>query len=138
MESAQAQTGAEAQQTTGDGDKVDIISWAQEDLYTDGWTAEQLFDREVYGEIGDEAGEVEDLIVGPDGDLKAVIVEAGGFLDIGDTHCRVPWEDVQLTPDLEGITVPVTAENVDGYSIFPEDQEPPAGRGFRASELMND
>ena len=137
-ESAQAQTGTEAQQTTVDGDKIDIVSWAQEDLYTEGWTAEQLFDQEVYGETGEQAGEVEDLIIGPDGELKAVIVEAGGFLDIGDTHYRVPWEDVQLTPDLEGVTVPVTAENVEEYSIFPEDEEDAPERGFRASELMND
>lgn len=137
-ESAQAQTRTEARQTPAAGDKIDIVSWAQEDLYTDGWTAEQLFDQDVYGETGEEAGEVEDLIIGPDGDLKAVIVEAGGFLDIGDTHYRVPWEDVELTPDLEGITVPVTAENVEQYSIFPEDQEPAAERGFRASELMSD
>jgi len=67
-----------------------------------------------------------------------VIVEAGGFLDIGDTHYRVPWQDVELTPDLERVTVPVTAENVDEYSIFPEDEEPAAERGFRASERLND
>ena len=138
MQSAQAHTGTQAQQTTGDGDKIDIVSWAQEDLYTDGWTAEQLFDQDDYGETGEEAGEVEDLIIGPDGALKAVIVEAGGFIDIGDTHYRVPWEDVKLTPDLEGIQVPVTAENIEEYSVFPEDQEPAAERGFRASELMND
>jgi sporulation protein YlmC with PRC-barrel domain len=136
-QSAQAQTGTQAQQA-GEGDKIDIVSWAQEDLYTEGWTAEQLLDQDVYGETGEEAGEVEDLIVGPDGALKAMIVEAGGFLDIGDTHYRVPWEDVQLTPDLEGITVPVTAENVEAYSIFPEDEEEAPERGFRASELMND
>jgi hypothetical protein len=41
-----------------------------------------------------------------------VIVEAGGFLDIGDTHYRVPWEDVELTADVGGITVPVTEEKI--------------------------
>lgn len=134
-----APASAESQQTTGDGDKIDIVTWAQEDLYTEGWTAEQLFDQEVYGETGEEAGEVEDLIIGPDGALQAAIVEAGGFLDIGDTHYRVPWEDVKLTPDLEGVQIPVTADNVEEYSIFPEDEEEDAPeRGFRASELMND
>jgi sporulation protein YlmC with PRC-barrel domain len=127
---------AESAQTTGD--KIDIVTWAQEDLYTEGWTAEQLFDQDVYGETGEEAGEVEDLIIGPDGALQAAIVEAGGFFDIGDTHYRVPWEDVKLTPDLEGITVPVTADNIEEYSVFPDDVEEVPERGFRASELMND
>jgi PRC-barrel domain len=94
--------------------------------------------QEVYGETGEEAGEVEDLIIGPDGALPAVIVEVGGFLDVGDTHCRVRWEDVQLAPDLEGISVPVSMENIEKYSIFPEDQEDAAERGSRARELMND
>jgi PRC-barrel domain len=83
-------------------------------------------------------GEVEDLIIGPDGALQAVIVEVGGFLDIGDTHYRVRWEDVQLAPDLKGISVPVSMENIEKHSIFPEDQEDPAERGSRAGELMND
>jgi sporulation protein YlmC with PRC-barrel domain len=107
-------------------------------VHEKGWTAEQLFEQEVYRETGEEAGEVEDLISGPDGALRAVIVEAGGFLDFGDTHYRVPWEDVQLTPDLEGISVPVSAENMEKYSIFLENQEDAAERGFSTRELMND
>lgn len=119
-------------------DKVDIVGWAQADLYTEGWTAEQLFDQEVYGDDGEEAGEVENLIVGSDGKLKAIIVESGGILDIGDTHYRVPWDEVQLTPDLEGITVPVTADNIDQYSVFAEDDEDATERPFRATELIDD
>ena len=124
-ESARAQTNARAQPTADSGDKIDIVSWVQKDLYTDGWTAEQLFDEGVYGANGEEAGEIEDLIIGPDGELKAVI-------DIGDTHDRVPWEDVELTADVGGITVPVTEENIEECSIFPEDEEDAPERGFPA------
>jgi sporulation protein YlmC with PRC-barrel domain len=134
---AQSGQGSGAQAQRMGGDKIDVLSWAQEDLYTDGWTAEQLFDQEVYGANGEEAGEIEDLVLGPDGKLQAAIVESGGFLDIGDTHYRVPWEDVQMTAG-EGIQLPVTADNIENYRVFAEDAEEGTARGFRASELMND
>jgi hypothetical protein len=56
-------TGAQSQRTA-DGDRIDTVSWAQVTLHTDRWTAEQLFDHDVYGESGEAAGEVEDPIIG--------------------------------------------------------------------------
>lgn len=137
LSSADAADQESQAQATND-QKIDIVSWAQEDLYTEGWTAEQMFDQDVYGANGEEAGEVENLLIGPDGKLQAVIVESGGFLDLGDTHYRVPWEDVQMPADGEGLTVPVSAENVESYSVFAEDGGAMTAEGFRASELMND
>lgn len=134
-QSGEQQQAAQGQQTQ---DKIAIVSWAQRDLYDSGWTAEQLFDQTVYGETGEEAGDVENLIVGTDGKIQSVIVESGGLLNIGDTHCRVPWNKVKLTPDLEGITVPVTGENVEQYSAFDEDVDETDQRAFRATELIGD
>lgn len=124
---------ARAQAPSG-GDKIDVVSCAQEDLYAAGWTAEQLFEQPVYGANGEEAGEVENLLIGPDGELRALIVESGGFLDIADTHYRVPWEDAQVTAGVEGIRVPVTADNVEQYSVFPEDEWMPRGRFHRIQQ----
>lgn len=131
---AQEQSG---QQTQGQ-DKIDLVGWAERDLYDGGWTAEQLFGQTVYGENTEEAGEVENLVVGADGTVEGVIVESGGFLDIGDTHYRVPWDQVKLTSDLEGITVPVTADNIEQYSVFDEEEVAADQRAFRATELIGD
>ena len=117
-------------------DKVDLVTWAQEDLYS-GWTADQLFDTDVYGQDGEQAGEVENLLIGPDGQIRSLIVESGGFLDIGDTEYAVPWDKVEVGQDMERVTVPVTADNISKFSVFPEDREGER-RGFRATELMGD
>ena len=117
---------------------IDLSQWDTEALYQ-GWRAEELMDTEVRGTAGEELGEVEDILFGPEGEVVAVIVEGGGFWDIGDTHFRVPWEDVEIAPGMEYVTVPVTEETLDQYSVFGEGwdaQETP--RLWRASELIDD
>lgn len=79
------------------GDRIEITTWNQADLY-DGWTAQQLFDSDVRGIENDEIGEIENLVINADGKITKVIVEAGGFLDIGDTHFAVPWDQGRVRP----------------------------------------
>ena len=116
--------------------EVDLATWDTAELST-GWRAEELFGAVVHGPDGAKIGNVVNLVVGPDGMIQAAIVEAEGALDIGATHLRVPWERVQLGPDLRSATAPVTNENVQDYSLFRDFQarEP---RAFRATELIGD
>ena len=118
--------------------KIDIASWNQADLY-DGWTAEQLFDTEVRGLENDEIGEIENLVINADGKVNKVIIESGGFLDIGDTHFAVNWDDLEFGPDMEWVQVPVDEDNLEEFSLFDGDDEVETGpREWRASELIND
>ena len=119
-------------------DKIDITSWDQAELY-DGWTAEQLFDTEVRGSDDEDIGEIENLVLNADGKVTKIIVEAGGFLDIGDTHFAVNWDEVEFAPDLEWVKVPVDEENVQNFSLFDDSEDVATGpRAWRASELIND
>lgn len=51
-----------------------------------------LEDVEVVSADGNEVGEVEDALVGPDGSIVALVVEAGGFLGIGESERVVPLD----------------------------------------------
>jgi hypothetical protein len=118
--------------------KIDITTWNQADLY-DGWTGQQLFDTEVRGSETDELGEIENLVISADGKVTKVIVEAGGLLDIGDTHFAVPWEQVEFGPGPDSVQIPVEEDNVSEFSLFEGDEEVVTGpRAWRASELIND
>jgi sporulation protein YlmC with PRC-barrel domain len=120
------------------GEKIDITSWNQADLY-DGWTVEQLYDTEVRGSENDEIGEIENLVINPDGEVTKVIIESGGFLDIGDTHFAVNWEDLEFGPAMEWVEVPVDEDNLEEFSLFDGGDEVETGpRAWRASELIND
>jgi len=112
---AAAQTDGQGYFEEGD-DVVDITTWAYDDLYAGGWRAEWALGSDVYGPEGEEIGELEDIIIGPEGQILSIVAEVGGFWDIGDSHISVPWDEVQVSDDFDRFQIPVTEENVEQYS----------------------
>ncbi|WP_055662857.1 PRC-barrel domain-containing protein [Jannaschia seosinensis] len=138
---------------TLEAEVVSLNDWTYDDLYAEGFSAEDFIDEmEVYGINGEEIGEVEDIIIGPDGRIVAIVAEVGGFWDIGDTHVSVPYDEVAMTELGDGIILPVTEETVDDYGFEQEVFSAVAAagegisgvddaevvRGWRASELIGD
>lgn len=116
---------------------ADIESWNTKHLYQ-GWSAEELLDEEVYGSGGEVIGEVEDFIVGPEGNIKKVVVEGGGFLDIGDSHIAVRWDEVKRTGS-SSITVPIREDNLGDFGLFQDmDDVATKPQNFRVRELIGD
>lgn len=95
---------------------VSLSQWDHEALYADGVSAEAFIDETVvYAMSGEPIGQMEDLIIGADGEVLSVIVELGGLWDIGDTHASIPWSDIEMSSNRDGITVPVTEDRLDEY-----------------------
>lgn len=113
-----------AQNTGAGGETPPIIlmrDWGYDRIYGEGWSARNLLDdASVYGPDGDEMGSVENLIIDRNGKLLGIVAEVGGFIDIGDTHVFVPWDQVQLSDELKRVTLPVTEENIESYSMSPD------------------
>lgn len=100
---------------------VSLNDWAYDDIYAGGMSAEEFIDEyEVYGATGEDIGDVEDVIIGADGRVLAVVAEIGGFIDIGDTHVSVPWSEVEMVAGEQAITIPITEENVETYGVYGE------------------
>lgn len=98
-----------------------------------------LMDETVYGADGNELGEVHDIIANARGQITAIVVEGGGFLDIGDAHFRIPWQDVDATPGQDGIKVNLTSDQATQRGLFDSGEVVSVGeREFRLSELLND
>lgn len=97
-------------------DVTEISAWNYDALYEmEGFRGDALLDADVYGEDGEEIGEVENVIL--DGaQAVALLVETGGFLDIGDRHLVVPWDEVAFVDG--GLAIPVVEENLDDYDIW--------------------
>jgi len=104
--------------STGDAADRGAGDLDPEVLYASGISGEALLDADVYGsdgvEMTEEIGEVETVLVGPDGRIRAVIVEVGGFLDIGDTHVAVPWDQVDFVAG-DAVSVPLDEERMENY-----------------------
>ncbi|HET8726924.1 MAG TPA: PRC-barrel domain-containing protein, partial [Alphaproteobacteria bacterium] len=71
-----------------------------------GWRGSDMIEARVETPSGAWLGNVEDLILNPDGAVDRIVVETPGFLDMGDREFAVPWSVVLIAPGLERIVVP--------------------------------
>jgi sporulation protein YlmC with PRC-barrel domain len=82
---------------------------------TDG-LASKLIGFPVYTSAANDAeriGEINDIVIGQDGDVAAVILGVGGFLGVGEKNVAVSYEDLQWTTaedDTERLVLETTKE----------------------------
>lgn len=134
---------------------IPLSEWRYDEFVGSSWSVEELMDEaEVYGAGGEEIGDVENIVFSENGSILSLIAEVGGFIDIGDTHVSVPWEQVDVSDDLDRIDVPISEENVEDYSLFGEygyltaqetqqsqvvgDELRVGPRAWKATDLMGD
>ncbi|HET6628885.1 MAG TPA: PRC-barrel domain-containing protein [Woeseiaceae bacterium] len=108
-----------------------------DEIYSRGMSAEDLLDADVVDAEGDIMGEVEDLIVGPDDNrLIGMVVETGGFLEIGDSHLLYPFDKAQIMSS-EKVQVPnLDGEQVEELSLYQEIEGKDLGSRWRVTELI--
>ncbi|MBN1240980.1 MAG: PRC-barrel domain-containing protein, partial [Gammaproteobacteria bacterium] len=131
---------------------VSLENWDYETLYRTGWSAEELMNADVIGENGEDIGSVENLIIDEQGQIAALIAQVGGFIDIGDTHIAVPWNEVDVR-NADEVQIPVREDNIDNYTGINDDyftqvdvgdlqrvdDDVVSSTGFwKASELLDD
>jgi hypothetical protein len=75
----------------------------------------------VVGANGEDIGSIENIIVSQRGRILGIIAQVGGIWDIGDTHVFVPWNQVQVSPTLDRVVLPITEDNVDEYDYSPNE-----------------
>jgi sporulation protein YlmC with PRC-barrel domain len=68
------------------------------------WRASKLVGVAIYGPDNKSIGSVNDVIIGKDGALKAVVIGVGGFLGVGAKNVAVPFSAISWMD-----TPPVTA-----------------------------
>ncbi len=70
-----------------------------------GLLASDLIGKTVYtseADDGELVGEINDLVIGEDGSVEAVVLGVGGFLGIGEKDVAVNFEDVRWAEDAGG------------------------------------
>lgn len=64
------------------------------------WRVADLTGKDVYGIDGEDIGEINDVIIGRDGRVTAIIVGVGGFLGIGQKDVAVSMEAMEFGPGM--------------------------------------
>lgn len=112
---------------------VHLPEWRPQDLYADGISVEEVLDADVIGPTGEEIGDVENVLFSTEGEALSVVAEIGGFVEIGDTHVNVPWDEIEISDAGDTIEIPLTQEEVEDYSLF---TDPLLGATDAASDIQ--
>ena len=95
----------------------------------------RLMADQVSGLIGTDAvttnnediGEIENLLISPDGQVEAAIVEWGGFLGIGSRTAAVPWNELRLNESGDRVVIDMTREEMEALPAYTGDPASVAG-----------
>jgi sporulation protein YlmC with PRC-barrel domain len=97
----------------------------------DGHLATQIIGETVYNGAGDDAqhiGDVNDIVIGPDGNIQAVVVGVGGFLGIGEKNVAVDFAQLDWA-ERDGdrwLVAPTTKEQLEQQAAFDRSAYEPA------------
>lgn len=80
--------------------------------------AGDLIGADVRGNEGESIGEVDDLVFGQSPEESYLIVSYGGFLGFGQDLSAVPFDRVQVTPNLNTVYVPLTQSQLEDAPTF--------------------
>ena len=89
MAIAQTAPGSTAPGATRNQTTVDVAG------LRNGLLVSRLDDADVYGAEDREIGEIEDIVLMPDGTRPVAILSVGGFLGVGERHVAVPLAQLQ-------------------------------------------
>lgn len=81
------------------------------------WRGSKLIGASVYGPDNASIGEINDVIIGTDGKISAVVVGVGGFLGVGEKDVALPFEGISVTrkadsASIDKITVSYTKDQL--------------------------
>jgi len=61
-------------------------------------TVQNLLGRAVNSSAGEKLGQITDVIVGRGGDIRAAVIDFGGFLGVGSRKVAVAWNALKFLP----------------------------------------
>lgn len=87
----------------------------------DEWRSSKLVGLSVYNKANEKVGDINDLILAPDGKISNAVIGVGGFLGMGEKLVAVAFSDLQLNRDADGsmrVTINSTKEALDSAPDF--------------------
>jgi sporulation protein YlmC with PRC-barrel domain len=85
------------------------------------WRASKLMGLDVYNEANEKLGDINELILGKDGKVNAVVIGVGGFLGMGEHDIAVTMDKLKFVeePVRTSSTATTTRETTTGTATAP-------------------
>jgi opacity protein-like surface antigen len=87
------------------------------------WRGSKVIGTTVYGPDNASIGEVNDVLIGSDGKIRAAVIGVGGFLGVGQKSVAIPFEQLNISgkPDsssIQKITVAFSKDQLKNAPTF--------------------
>jgi sporulation protein YlmC with PRC-barrel domain len=95
------------------------VTWYQR--ASDDWPASELIGSDVRNVAGETIGDVNEIILANDGNVRAVVIGVGGFLGMGERDIAVSFNSLKIARDKndrEMIVVDATRESLRGAPLW--------------------
>lgn len=83
-------------------------------------SAKQLLNESIKNAANETVGDINDISLGSDGKITAVIVGVGGFLGMGEKNVSLPFDQLTFTQGADGDLVVITTASKEGLQAAPE------------------
>ena len=87
-------------------------------------SAKELLRLSVKNAANETVGDINDVMIGKDGKISAVIVGVGGFLGLGEKNVALPFEELTLATDTNGKLAASTSATKESLQSAPEYVKP--------------
>lgn len=123
-----AQTAAPGTTTTAPGSAANssMSGNAPTTLGSTEWSADRLIGADVTNNNDENVGEIEDVVLGENGQVKYVVVSVGGFLGMGDKHVAMNWSDVKANRAENTVLVNQTKDQLKQAPEYKREERPTA------------
>lgn len=84
-------------------------------------SASKLLDETVMNEANESVGDVNDVLLSPDGKVASVVVGVGGFLGMGEKNVVLPFDNLKFARDNDNdlvVTTNVTKESLQAAPAY--------------------
>jgi sporulation protein YlmC with PRC-barrel domain len=85
--------------------------------------ASHIIGAQVKNNAGQDIGEVQDLIVSSNGNIRTAVITVGGVLGVGAKKIGVPYRDFSASPDGRTLFVNMSEEQLKAFPEFDEDAD---------------
>ncbi len=86
--------------------------------------AENLEGKRVFGANNEDIGEISDILLTPDGQIDAFVVDVGGFLGIGEKEVAIGMKNIDFMQDADGniaVFTPFTQAQLEQQSQYSQE-----------------
>jgi hypothetical protein len=114
----------DAVQRAQEAPAVEVVEKNSAATFSGDVSAKELLAENVVNAANESIGDINDVLIGPDGKVVAVIVGVGGFLGMGEKDVALPYDQLTFSKDGNNTLIVGTSATKESLETAPEYSRP--------------